>query len=311
MNRNDKILVTGATGLLGSALVKCLKKKNFNNLILINSKNINLTDLNSIKNLIIKKKPKFIFHCANKVFGFGGNQENKFEMLNENLIINSNLLKAVLNTNVKKILFVGSTAVYNEKLKYNISEDKIFYKEPHSSEYYYSLSKRMMLEQLKALRSFYRIPYVYVVMNNLYGPKDNFDIKTGHVVPSLVHKCFIAKKNNKTLNVWGNPNDKRCFLFSEDAAEALYLCMKQNRHNVINVGSIKEYTIHQLVKIIKKEMDFDGSIKWVNSDIKTIKRRNINLNRLKKMGFKEKSSLRSGINKTVSWLKAHYKIARK
>ena len=311
MQKKDKILITGATGLLGSALVKCLKKKNFNNLILVNSKNINLTNLNSIKNLIVKKKPKYIFHCANKVFGFGGNQANKFEMLNENLLINSNLLKSILSSNVKKILFVGSTAVYNEKLKYNISEDKIFFRKPHSSEYYYSLSKRIMLEQLLALKSFYKIPYVYVVMNNLYGPNDNFDVKTGHVVPSLIHKCFIAKKKNKSFNVWGNPNDKRCFLFSEDAAEALYFCMKQKKFDVINVGSNKEYKINRLVEIIKKEMNFSGPTKWVNAEIKTIKRRNINLKRQNKIGFKEKLSLPIGINKTISWLKANYKIARK
>ena len=311
MRKKDKILITGSTGLLGSALVKCLNKKKFNNLILINSKNSNLTNLNKIKNLIKKKKPKYIFHCANKVFGFGGNQVNKFEMLNENLLINSNLLKAILNSNVKKILFVGSTAVYNEKLKYNISEDKIFYRKPHSSEYYYSLSKRIMLEQLLALKSFYKIPYVYVVMNNLYGPNDNFDFKTGHVVPSLIHKCFLAKKKNTSFNVWGNPSDKRCFLFSEDAAEALCLCMQQKNYDVINVGSFKEYKIKDLVKIIKKEMNFLGPIKWVNSEIKTIKRRNINLSRLKKIGFKEKLSLPTGINKTISWLKTYYKMARK
>ena len=214
MQKKDKILITGATGLLGSALVKCLKKKNFNNLILVNSKNINLTNLNSIKNLIVKKKPKYIFHCANKVFGFGGNQANKFEMLNENLLINSNLLKSVLSSNIKKILFVGSTAVYNEKLKYNISEDKIFFRKPHSSEYYYSLSKRIMLEQLLALKSFYKIPYVYVVMNNLYGPNDNFDVKTGHVVPSLIHKCLIEKKKKIKVLMFGEiPMIKDAFYF--------------------------------------------------------------------------------------------------
>ena len=311
MRKNDKILITGSTGLLGSALVKNLRDKKFKKLILINSKKINLTNLNSIKRLLLKQKPKYIFHCANKVFGFGGNQSNKFEMLNENLLINSNLLKAVLVTKVKKILFVGSTAVYNEKLKYNISEDKIFYRKPHSSEYYYSLSKRIMLEQLLALKSFYKIPYVYVIMNNLYGPRDNFDINTGHVVPSLIHKCFLAKKNNKKFEVWGNPNDRRCFLFSSDASEALYRCMKQNKYDVINVGSDKEYKINDLVKAIKTELNFKGSINWTNPNIKTIKRRNINLNRLKKIGFKEKVILSEGINKTVTWLQSNYKSARK
>lgn len=311
MKKNDKILITGSSGLLGSALVENLKEKKYKNLILINSKNVNLTNLNSIKKLITKNNPKYIFHCANKVFGFGGNQSNKFDMLNENLLINSNLLKAVINSKVKKILFVGSTAVYNEKLKYNISEDKIFYRKPHSSEYYYSLSKRIMLEQLLALKNFYNIPYVYVVMNNLYGPKDNFDIKTGHVVPSLIHKCLIAKKNNSIFNVWGSPKDKRCFLFSQDAAEALYLCMKQKKFNVINVGSAQEYKINDLVKIIKNELNFLGKIKWINSDIKTIKRRNIDLTRLKRTGFKEKWSLSLGIRKTILWLKSNYKSARK
>ena len=311
MKKNDKILITGSSGLLGSALVENLKEKKYKNLILINSKNVNLTNLNSIKKLITKNNPKYIFHCANKVFGFGGNQSNKFDMLNENLLINSNLLKAVINSKVKKILFVGSTAVYNEKLKYNISEDKIFYRKPHSSEYYYSLSKRIMLEQLLALKNFYNIPYVYVVMNNLYGPKDNFDIKTGHVVPSLIHKCLIAKKNNSIFNVWGSPNDKRCFLFSQDAAEALYLCMKQKKFNVINVGSAQEYKINDLVKIIKNELNFLGKIKWINSDIKTIKRRNIDLTRLNRTGFNEKWSLSLGIRKTILWLKSNYKSARK
>ena len=168
-----------------------------------------------------------------------------------------------------------------------------------------------MLEQLLALKNFYNIPYVYVVMNNLYGPKDNFDIKTGHVVPSLIHKCLIAKKNNSIFNVWGSPNDKRCFLFSEDAAEALYLCMKQKKFNVINVGSAQEYKINDLVKIIKNELNFLGKIKWINSDIKTIKRRNIDLTRLKRTGFKEKWSLPLGIRKTILWLKSNYKLARK
>ena len=228
MNKKDKILITGSSGLLGSALVRYLNSKSYKNLLLINSKNADLTDLKKVTKLIKKNNPKYIFHCANKVFGIGGNQSNKFQMLNENLLINSNLLKATINTKVKKVLFVGSTAVYNEKLKYNISEDKIFFKQPHSTEYYYSLSKRIMLEQLLALKNFYKISYVYVVMNNLYGPKDNFNEKTAHVVPSLIHRCYISKKKNKDFEIWGSPNDKRCFLYSDDASEALVMCMKQN-----------------------------------------------------------------------------------
>ena len=193
-------------------------------------------------------------------------------MLNENLLINSNLLKAIINTKVKKVLFVGSTAVYNEKLKYNISEDKIFFKQPHSSEYYYSLSKRIMLEQLLALKNFYKISYVYVVMNNLYGPKDNFNAKTGHVVPSLIHKCYIAKKKNKDFEIWGSPNDKRCFLYSDDASEALLMCMKQNNFEVINVGSKFEFKISEVVNLIKSQLNYKGKVKWVKSNLKVHKK---------------------------------------
>ena len=311
MNKKDKILITGSSGLLGSALVRYLNSKNYKNLLLINSKNTDLTDLKKVTKLIKNNNPKYIFHCANKVFGTGGNQSNKFQMLNENLIINSNLLKAIINTKVKKVLFVGSTAVYNEKLKYNISEDKIFFKQPHSSEYYYSLSKRIMLEQLLALKNFYKISYVYVVMNNLYGPKDNFNAKTGHVVPSLIHKCYIAKKKNKDFEIWGSPNDKRCFLYSDDASEALVMCMKQNNFEVINVGSKFEFKISEVVNLIKSQLNYNGKLKWVKTNFKMVKRRNINLQRITKIGFKEKITLKNGIKKTINWLISNYKSARK
>ena len=311
MNKKDKILITGSSGLLGSALVRYLNSKSYKNLLLINSKNADLTDLKKVTKLIKKNNPKYIFHCANKVFGIGGNQSNKFQMLNENLLINSNLLKAIINTKVKKVLFVGSTAVYNEKLKYNISEDKIFFKQPHSTEYYYSLSKRIMLEQLLALKNFYKISYVYVVMNNLYGPKDNFNEKTAHVVPSLIHRCYISKKKNKDFEIWGSPNDKRCFLYSDDASEALVMCMKQNNFAVINVGSKFEFKISEVVNLIKSQLNYKGKVKWVKSNLKRVKRRNVNLKRITKIGFKEKITLKNGIKKTINWLISNYKSARK
>ena len=168
-----------------------------------------------------------------------------------------------------------------------------------------------MLEQLLALKNFYKISYVYVVMNNLYGPKDNFNVKTGHVVPSLIHKCYIAKKKNKDFEIWGSPNDKRCFLYSDDASEALAMCMKQNNFEVINVGSKFEFKISEVVNLIKSQLNYNGKLKWVKTNFKMVKRRNINLKRITKIGFKEKTILKNGIKKTINWLISNYKSARK
>jgi Nucleoside-diphosphate-sugar epimerases len=237
--KNDRILVTGSKGLLGSALVGELKKQGFQKIYKLNRKVCDLENKLETNKTIKKINPHYLFHCANKVYGIKGNSKNKFEMININNIINSNVLNAIKNLKIKKIIAIGSSAAY-PNLNKILNEEDFLKKEPHSSEFYYGISKRDLYYQLQALSESKNIKFNYVIMNNLYGIEDNFDIDNGHVIPALIHKCYLSKKFKKEFKVLGKINDKRNFLNSIDAARALIIIAKCSNENLINLGSKNE-----------------------------------------------------------------------
>ena len=310
MKVNSKILITGSNGLLGSALTKKLEYHRYKNVLSPNSSKLNLLYLDKIRTYFKKNKPKYIFHLANKVYGIGGNAKSKFELLNENLIINSNLFQVCSEFKIKKILAIGSAAIYSSKFETNIKEDKIFFGEPHNSEYFYGLSKRIMLRQLEVLNEQKKINYTYVIMNNLYGKNDNFDINKSHVVPSLIHKIYLAKKKNKDVKLWGTGKEKRSLMYSEDASQALFLIMKKNIKK-INVSSYSEHTIEELALLIKKKLLMKKKIFLLNKK-HGVKRRKLNTKILSdKIKFSEAFSLEKGIEETINWFLKNYKKIRK
>ena len=302
MRKDDKIIVTGSDGLLGSAIVRELKKQNFSSIFKINRKYCDLENKNQTEKKIKNINPKYIFHCANKVYGIKGNSKNKFKMINTNNIINSNLLNAVQQIKLKKIIAIGSSAGYpnlDKKLK-----EKDFLKgKPHSSEFYYGVSKRDLYYQLMALKESSKINFNYVIMNNLYGIGDNFDIENGHVVPALIHKCYLSIKNNKKFEVLGRVNDERSFLNSADAAKALIIIAKKSNHNLINLASKNEITIKELVNIIMKISNNKNTIVWEKLQNKAVKKRQLDLSILNKLNFKEKYSIELGLKETFDWFK--------
>lgn len=299
-----KILVTGANGTLGSAIVDYLKKKKINH-VGIYSKKTDMTNLKSLNTFFKLNKPDYVIHCANKVFGIGGNNRRQFEMINENLIINSNLLNVCKKYSVKKILCIGSSAVYSDKFKKNISEKNIFKFEPHISEFYYGISKRTMLYQLMALYKQSGIKFTYVIMNNLYGIKDNFSVNDGHVVPSLIHKVYLAKKKNAIVKLWGSPKTKRSFLYTKDAAKILFKLLSKNI-SVINISGKQEVSIKELLEKIQKIFKFYGNIYWQKDKLKGVSQRNLSRCLQDKLKIQEEYSLDDGLNETISWFKKKY-----
>ena len=203
---------------------------------------------------------------------------------------------------LKKFIAIGSTAGYpnsNKKLR----ESDFLKGDPHSSEFFYGISKRDLYYQLLALDETIKLKFNYVIMNNLYGINDNFDIEHGHVVPALIHKCYLSIKNNSKFNVLGKINDKRSFLNSIDAAKALIIIAKKSKDKLINLGSKKEVTIKELVLLIKKISNNKNEVLWKKIENKAVKKRQIDLSKINKLNFKENYTLEEGLIETYNWFK--------
>lgn len=306
MKDNHKILITGSSGLIGSSLKLELERQGYKKIYLVNRSNCNLLNLESTKKYLTRVKPDYIFHLANFVRGIGGNKKQKFKMLNDNILMNTNLFKCVSEIKLKKIIIAGSAAAYSDKYKINIKEENYLKSKPHITEREYGYSKRIMLMQADLLKQEHKINYCYAILNNVYGINDYFNDQDGHVVPSLILRCYESLKNNKNFEIWGSSEAKRCFLYSKDAARILIKLAKQNKYNLINVSSSKEYKISDLVNLIKEIFKSNKEIKWINRNIKYVKRRSLDLNKLNQLKIKEKYSLKEGLEETIIWFKKNY-----
>lgn len=309
MKKNNTILITGSRGLLGSAILRNLNKKGYKKILSPSKEELNLINLKKSDNYFKKNKPEIIFHCANVVYGISGNYKNGFNVLNGNLLINTNVLLLTNKYKIKKFNFISSSAVYSEKKGvYKYSEKDFLKDEPHKSEYEYGLSKRIMYHQLNSIKD-KDFKFKYFIMNNLYGIKDNFKIETSHVIPALIHKFYLSKLKSKSVKILGSGKNIRCFMNSKDAAEAIFKNLK-NKRKVINIGSKTEVTIDYLVETLSQIFNH-RKITWIKSKYKPISKRSLNLSILKKTGFKEKYSLREGLEDTVNWFMKNYKTSRK
>ena len=309
MKKSTIILITGGKGLLGSAISRNLIKKKYIKVLSPSSKKLNLLDFKQCDNYFKKNKPEVIYHCANVVYGITGNYNNGFKVLNNNLLLNTNILLLANKYKIKNFIFIGSSSVYPEKISSSKYSEKYFLQdEPHKSEYEYGLSKRIMYHQLKSLKS-KNFKFKFLIMNNLYGIHDNFKFKSSHVIPALIHKFYLAKLSSSTVKILGSLNNKRCFMNSEDAAEAIYRLLK-NKNEVINIQGNNEVSIYDLVVTLSEIFKYK-KFSFVKSKYKPIARRSLNLSILKKTGFKEKYTLKDGLVNTVNWFLKNYKILRK
>ena len=197
-------IVTGGTGLVGSAINTGVK---------LSSKDVDLRDWKSTLSLFEDYKPKNVIHSAARVGGLGGNMNYKGEFYYDNIMMNTNVLEASRRVGVKKVVSFLSTCVFPDDVEYPLTEKKIHLGEPHSSNYPYAYAKRMLDIQSRAYKEQYGVNYISVIPTNIYGPKDNFSIDNGHVIPSLIHKCYLAKKLNTDFVVWGSGKPLREFIY--------------------------------------------------------------------------------------------------
>ncbi len=297
--KNEKILITGGKGMVGHALCRLLKQLGCREVTAVGSQDFDLRDFNQAHLLFKKTNPKYVFHLAGKVYGLGGNALHKADVLYDNVMINTNTIECSRRFGIKKIVMMGSGCIYPEGEKgKGLTEDQIWFGEPHSSEDSYAHAKRLALAQLMANKNQYGMEYAYAISGNLYGEFDKFDTEKGHVVPSLIAKFCAAKKFNRKAVVWGTGAAIRDFSYSGDAARAL-VCLMNHGSGPINIGSGFLHSIKDIVDILSEYTQTE--VIWDSSKPDGQLERYYDLSKLKSLGFEAKTDLREGLKKTLLW----------
>lgn len=297
--RNEQILITGATGMVGHALQQELFKQGCNNVIALGSLHGDLKDFCKVKSLFNMIKPKYVFHLAAKVYGIMGNAKYKADSLFDNVMINTNVIEASRLYGVDKIVAMGSGCVYPEiNGGKDLREEWIWQGEPHASENSYAHAKRLMLAQLQANKEQYDMNYAFAISGNLYGEHDKFEGDNGHIIPALISKFYHAKAHKMKAIIWGSGIAIRDFSYSADTARALTLLMDK-AEGPINTGSGFIHPIKDIVGILQ---DITGvSILWDGSKPDGQLERYYNLDKLKNLGFEPQVDLNTGLRKVYSW----------
>lgn len=301
MNKNSNILITGAYGLVGSALVNKLNSLGYTRLIRLGRDDCDLVDPNKTKNFFLETKPEYVFHAAAKVYGILGNMENKGLSFYDNVMINTNVIEAARIVKVKKITVMGTGAVYPYPPKsLPLKESEIFYGLPHSSENSYAHAKRAMLSMLNAYNESYGLDWAYIVSCNLFGANDKFDTNHGHVVPSLIKKFSDAKDDNTNVIVWGDGSAQRDFLYIKDVA-SLALIIMNKISGTVNIGSGKIYRIKDIVDCLAEITGMQNRIEWDSSRPNGQDYRAYDLKKIKELDFNPDYSIEQGLRETWNW----------
>jgi GDP-L-fucose synthase len=304
-----KILIAGATGLVGSAIVRKFEKLQ-HEVIGISTKNLNLLEREETFNYMHRLKPDVVIDAAAKVGGIGANNSNPVEFLSENLQIQGNLMDASFETNVEKFIFLGSSCIYPKNAPQPLKESELLsgYLEPTNSAY--AIAKISGIELIKSYRREYGKKWISLMPANLYGPGDNFNVNSGHVLPSLINKFHYAQLNGlEEVELWGDGSALREFLHVDDLAEAVLFCMDNyDADDHLNIGSGEEVSIHTLALTIARETNFRGRIRWNTKMPNGTPRKILDSTKINNLGWTAKINLDSGIKSTVDWFQKNSSV---
>ncbi len=300
----NKILILGSNGLVGSNLYKkYLEKYPESNILAPKSYSLNLTIWKDTLDYFLTHKPEVVFLCAAKVGGIKANSENKATFITTNLKIQTNVIESCHLSGVKKLVFLGSSCIYPKNCPQPIKEEYFLTGPLEETNDAYAIAKIAGIKMCQSYRQQYGTDYISVMPCNLYGPGDNFDLNTSHVLPALIRKFHEAKKNNlPEVEVWGTGKPMREFLYVEDLAEALiYLSENYSSGEIINVGSGKDITISDLANVISNVVGYKGSIRFNTEYPDGTYRKVMDVSRISDMGWSPKNSIEEGITKTYDY----------
>ena len=313
MDNNSKIYVAGNTGLVGSALIRMLKSKGYDNILSSPSNRWDLRNQERVEEFFRINEPEYVFIAAAKVGGIGANSESPAHFIYDNLMIQTNIIHAAYRYGVKKLVFLGSSCIYPKFAEQPIKEESLLTGKLEPSNDSYAIAKIAGIKMCQAYRKQYGFNAISLMPTNLYGINDNFDLENSHVLPAMIRKCHEGKDNvaqdlggnyQYPITLWGDGSPMREFLHVDDLAEACYTCMeKYDEVEHINVGTGEDVTIKELANTCADVVGFTGGFNWDTLKPNGTPRKVLNVDKMKSLGWEPKISLKEGIASTYEWYK--------
>ncbi len=309
MDKNAKIYVAGHMGLVGSALVRELNKQGYNNLIVKTREELDLLSQKDVEDFFAKEKPEYVYFAAAKVGGILANDTYSADFIRENLIIQNNIIESSYKNNVKKLLFLGSSCVYPKNAPQPIKEEYLLTGELEKTNKAYAIAKIAGIVMCQAYAQQYGMKSVIVMPTNLYGPNDNFDLESSHVLPAMIRKFDDAKNTNLSeVVLWGTGAPKREFLYVDDLANAcVFLMQNYESSEIVNIGTGEDLSILDLANLVKDVVGYKGEIVWDSSKPDGTPRKLLDVSKIHNLGWKNNIELENGIKLTYEWYKENTK----
>ena len=315
--QNKRVLVTGGAGFLGSYLVEKLRERGCQNIFVPRSKDYNLVEMEAVKRAYQDSKPDIVIHLAARVGGIGANEANPGRFFYDNLMMGVQMMEIGRQFGIEKFVALGTVCAYPKYTPVPFKEENLWNGYPEETNAPYGLAKKMLLVQAQAYRQQYGFNAIYLLPVNLYGPRDNFNPKSSHVIPAIIKKCFDAQRSSTNspftihhspITVWGTGKPSREFLYVEDAAEAIVLATERyNKPEPVNIGAGFEITVKNLAELIAKLAGFNGKIAWDKSKPDGQPRRMLDTSKAEReFGFKARTPFEEGLNKTIEWYRNRY-----
>jgi GDP-L-fucose synthase len=309
----QRVVVTGGAGFLGSVIVRKLHERGAGEVMVPRSREYDLRSLEAIRRLLRETRPSLIIHAAARVGGIGANREHPAEFFYDNLIMGVQLLHEAYQHGVEKFVAIGTVCAYPKFAPVPFREEDLWNGYPEETNAPYGLAKKMLLVQSQAYRAQYGYNSIFLLPVNLYGPGDNFDLASSHVIPALIRKCIEAQEQGaEEIVAWGDGSPTREFLYVDDAAEGILLAAERyNSSEPVNLGSAYEISIRELVDLIVRLTGFQGRVRWDTTQPNGQPRRKLDTRRAAEyFGFRATTSFEEGLRRTIEWYRSVRQAAR-
>lgn len=303
MDKDAKVYVAGHRGLVGSAILRRLQQQGYNNLLTATSREVDLREQVAVRDFLLREKPDYVFLAAARVGGIVANDSYPADFIYQNLMIECNVIESSRLAGVEKLLFLGSTCIYPRMAPQPLKEEYLLTGPLETTNEWYAVAKIAGIKLCQAYRRQYGCRYIAAMPTNLYGPEDNFDLETSHVLPALIRKVHEAKiRNESTVSVWGSGKPRREFLHVDDCAQAcLWLMNEYDDEGFVNIGVGEDVTIADLASMVKEVVGFSGEIVYDASKPDGTPRKLVDITRIRELGWRAEISLQAGIESTYRW----------